>query len=293
MHELSRDGLELLDPSSGERMLRVSAASGTTLARGQQSALYTILLMERGEGTCHVDAGRYALTAPAVLFATPFQVVRVDVPKKLRATQIQFHGDFYCIELHKEEVACNGLLFNNCYEAPLIAPAPADHAELARISFDLQRELAAVSPSSAVLTAYLQLFLARASQIKRQRLADRLLGPPRDAVMDRFRALIAQHARDNLKPKDYAARLNLTGGAFTRRCKRVYGKTPSALIQEQTILEAKKLLHLTRAPIKEIASTLGFADEHYFSRYFKKLTRVSPKHFRERTGISVVADQSR
>ena len=31
---------------------------------------------------------------------------------------IAFHGDFYCIEYHKKEVACNGLLFNNIYQQP-------------------------------------------------------------------------------------------------------------------------------------------------------------------------------
>lgn len=258
------------------------------LAAGRQSALYTIIVVERGTGTCHVDAGGYELTAPTVLFATPLQVVRLAVTG-LRATEIQFHGDFYCIELHKEEVACNGLLFNNGYDVPSIAPAPDEMAELTRITADLQRELDATAPSSAVLTAYLQLFLARASHIKSKSVA---MHPPRDPVMVQFRALLERHVRDNLKPSDYASRLHLTGGAFARRCKRVYGKTPSALIQERTILEAKKLLHLTRAPIKEIAFAVGFSDEHYFSRFFKKLTRVSPQQFRDQAGISIVADLS-
>ena len=55
------------------------------------------------------------------------------------------------------------------------------------------------------------------------------------------------------------------------------------------LLEAKKKLHLTYKSIKEIANELGFEDEFYFSRYFKKLTNVSPKTFRENVGISIVA----
>jgi AraC family transcriptional activator of pobA len=55
-------------------------------------------------------------------------------------------------------------------------------------------------------------------------------------------------------------------------------------------LEAKKKLHLTRQNIKEIAYALNFPDEYYFSRFFKKFTKVSPQSFRDQTGISIVAD---
>jgi AraC-like DNA-binding protein len=59
------------------------------------------------------------------------------------------------------------------------------------------------------------------------------------------------------------------------------------------MLEAKKRLHLTRQSIKEIAYALKFQDEFYFSRVFKKLTKVSPQTFRDKTGISIVADLSK
>ena len=71
--------------------------------------------------------------------------------------------------------------------------------------------------------------------------------------------------------------------------KKIFGKTPSKIIQERLVLEAKKLLHLSYKSIKEIASELNFEDEFYFSRYFKKEVGLSPKKFRDEVGISVVA----
>jgi AraC-like DNA-binding protein len=41
-----------------------------------------------------------------------------------------------------------------------------------------------------------------------------------------------------------------------------------------------QLLHTLR-PVKEIAREVGFDDELYFSRLFKKATGMSPLHFRE------------
>ena len=73
------------------------------------------------------------------------------------------------------------------------------------------------------------------------------------------------------------------------KIKKHFGKSPTKLIQERTILEAKKLLHLTFKPIKEVAGALNFEDEFYFSRYFKKEVGVSPKKFREEVGVAFIA----
>ena len=59
------------------------------------------------------------------------------------------------------------------------------------------------------------------------------------------------------------------------------GLTLTELIQQRILTHAKwQLLHTLR-PVKEIAAELGFRDELYFSRLFKKRTGVSPTFFRE------------
>ena len=58
-------------------------------------------------------------------------------------------------------------------------------------------------------------------------------------------------------------------------------KSSSDLIRERILTHAKwQLLH-TLKPVKEVAAEVGFRDELYFSRLFKKATGVSPKFFRE------------
>jgi AraC-like DNA-binding protein len=59
------------------------------------------------------------------------------------------------------------------------------------------------------------------------------------------------------------------------------GKSLTDLIRERILTHAKwQLLH-TLKPVKEVARELGFSDELYFSRLFKKATGQSPTHFRE------------
>jgi YesN/AraC family two-component response regulator len=57
------------------------------------------------------------------------------------------------------------------------------------------------------------------------------------------------------------------------------------LISERIIIEAKRELYLTTKPIKELAYELGYEDEYYFSRFFKKNANVSPQMYRETVGF--------
>ncbi|WP_306353849.1 helix-turn-helix domain-containing protein [Flavobacterium sp. '19STA2R22 D10 B1'] len=144
-----------------------------------------------------------------------------------------------------------------------------------------------------VLTSYLQLFLAKSSKIKRAVLTEDLAPSIMvDEIMERFKILLEQHFLALHKPSDYANLLHITPNVLSKRCKLYFRKTPTQLIQERIIIEAKKKIHLTRLSIKEIAFELQFQDEHYFSRFFKKITGISPQKFRNSAGISIVADLS-
>jgi AraC family transcriptional activator of pobA len=203
---------------------------------------------------------------------------------------LQFHGDFYCIAYHKAEVACNGLLFNNIFVEPSISLLPEESVSFSELMTQLEVELSRQEPNEAVLTAYLQLYLAKASQIKLKSAPVELRKT--DAPMEDFKIALEANFLLMRRPADYAALLQLSPNAFAKRCSRYFGKSPSRLIQERVVLEAKKKLHLSRQSIKEIAYSLNFEDEYYFSRFFKKLTKVSPQTFREKTGISIMADLS-
>ena len=55
------------------------------------------------------------------------------------------------------------------------------------------------------------------------------------------------------------------------------------VIRNRIILEAKRLLINNDMTVLEIANHLNFADNSYFTKFFKKLEGVTPEEFRKRT----------
>ena len=273
-------------------MFSVKEITSADLSSLYSSELYHILLFE-GEGILTVDFTEYKFHDKIVYFASPYQHFKITTNNPFKISIIAFHGDFYCIEYHKKEVACNGLLFNNIFLDPFIILDNNDFEELFQLIQKLKTELNNNSPfSEPILKAYLQLILAIASKVKNQKIKDPITSIPPDNKIEQFKSLLEEHFLDQRQPSFYADTLALTPNVFTKKCKEYLRKTPSQVIQERVILEAKKLIHLTRMSFKEIATSLNFKDEHYFSRYFKKNTGVTPSLFREKVGVSIVADLS-
>ena len=226
------------------------------------------IYMLQGEGDFVVDGPPYSYNGNTLLFLTR------------------------CIEYHKKEVACNGLLFNALFLQPHITVSEGVYAEIQTLFTRIEAEVASLSPySEAVLRSYLQLILALSSKAKGEQIEDVPTEADHRLATD-FQQLLETHFIDQRELPFYAEALHLTPDSFSKKIKKQLGKTPTQLLQERLVLEAKKQLHLTYKSIKEVAFYLNFDDPFYFSRFFKKHVGVSPKSFREHVGISIVAEKS-
>ncbi|RAJ76752.1 AraC-like DNA-binding protein [Chitinophaga dinghuensis] len=252
---------------------------------------YSITFCE-GNGSFSIDLFEGSFSGHAVIFTTPWQEIHFSDDATGTLRSVWFHGDYYCIEHHKKEVACNGLLFNNIYHPPFILPNTVRQHALLQLTDQLEAELPHQDNYSlAVSRSYLQLILALCTRIMVQDIPSDPTTQAYHPIMQ-FRELLEAHFLANRAPSYYAEKLGMTPNNFSKKVKEYFLKSPSDLIQERVVLEAKKLIHLTYKSMKEIAATLHFEDEHYFSRYFKKYTGVSPSKFRETVGVSVVAQMS-
>lgn len=77
-----------------------------------------------------------------------------------------------------------------------------------------------------------------------------------------------------------AAETGLTYDTFRRRFTAEVGRSPSAFRTARRLRTAATLLRLTAMTHREIARTLGFADEFHFSRRFRAHFGVAPRDYR-------------
>ena len=75
--------------------------------------------------------------------------------------------------------------------------------------------------------------------------------------------------------------LSITSSYLNEVVKETSGQPVSHWIQNEVMMEAKRLLYYTDLSIKEIAFGLGYEDHAYFSRLFRKVAGRSAGQFRE------------
>ena len=63
--------------------------------------------------------------------------------------------------------------------------------------------------------------------------------------------------------------------------KNVYNKTIIEYLNDKKILKAKEKIKNTNKTLTEISEELNFDSSHYFTRFFKKITGISPKEYRK------------
>jgi AraC family transcriptional regulator, transcriptional activator of pobA len=280
--------MEKIISKSGEYLIGIEESTDLNLMIPTQFYEYAIILIESGKGEYHADFLTFGFLGPELLFATPMQTLFLKSQKEIKYTLLRFHSDFYCIEAHRNEVACNGLLFNNIYVEPSVSLSDEQFQDFSQLIDQIKYEIKNAS-SDMILKAYLQVLLAKCSSVKLKTLENQQIKNSKDDKMEKFRLLLDKHYLSLHKPNDYAELLSLSTNTLSKKSIKYFGKTPSQLIQDRLILEAKKLLHLTTLSIKEIAYQLQFSDEYYFSRFFKKCTQLSPQTFRTKGGISEIA----
>ena len=99
------------------------------------------------------------------------------------------------------------------------------------------------------------------------------------ARLQQLEELIDNHFRTDKYPKSYAEMMHISVKHLNRICKTCINKTVSELISDRIILEAKRMMAFSKNNIAEITDDLGYIDNSYFARLFKKKTGKTPSDF--------------
>lgn len=103
----------------------------------------------------------------------------------------------------------------------------------------------------------------------------------RDEVFQRFMITLYANFREKRNVQFYAMRSGVSLKYFSTVIRQFSGSTPSEWIETVVVSEAKTLLADNNLSIKDIATTLNFPDAPTFTKYFHRITGLTPKAFRK------------
>jgi AraC-like DNA-binding protein len=230
-----------------------------------------------------VDFNTYQTEGPALFFISPNQVLSIENLCSESGHFIFYNRDFYCIQIHDEEVACDGLLFNNISNMPMTAVPHQEAAFIDHLFHQIENEfMLQDSSQEEMLRTYLKQLLIKSTRLwKQQYLGGVLTDQNNDPdSFRRFTQLVEAHYKEKHTVADYADIMLIAPKTLTHRFKRMNLPQPNEVIKNRIILEAKRLLVHTAMSAKEIAYELCYDDPAYFSRLFFIKTGESPSGFK-------------
>ena len=254
----------------------------------QRNNYYSLIWVKEGIGKLKTNFSEYNFEKNSLFSFAPYQPFMLT-STSVKGVAIYFHSDFFCIHKHQTEVTCNGILFNNIYQAPFIRVDETLQNTFSKIIEQIRSEMQ--NPGLAqyeLLISYMKIFLIAASRSKAEQQPQYIpsnKGDKEPVILQNLKEAIENDFKSKHTPKEYAVLLNISPNALAKIAKKHFNKTLTNLIADRIIIEAKRELYLTNKSIKEVAYGLGYDDEYYFSRFFKKNAHISPQVYRETVGF--------
>ena len=271
----------LIIPHLGEQSSRVFG-SGSPF---QLDQLHIGIVLE-GEQDVIVNLHRHHLTKGSVLVASPESVMQHD----------RHTDDFDMQVIHLSDTLLNSL-FDNQVPTPFahrmrstlfatsdtdgqsICLSPTEHELLLTMTNALWQTVHTGFNTSRnhLLTAILSLL----NDLSRSREKGAMNHQPRNVIVfNRFLSLAFEHC-DQWRTLDfYADRLCLSKQYLGSIILEVSHRSAREWIDEATISRIKVMLLHSTASLSDISEHMSFAEPSHFSRYFKRLTGLTPGEYR-------------
>lgn len=99
-------------------------------------------------------------------------------------------------------------------------------------------------------------------------------------VFLRFQSEVHSFSDRYKRVEFYARRQRLSTRQFSRLIHEASGKRPLDIINEYLLLEAKSLLRMERYSVHQVCEKMGFDNDSFFNRWFKRFTGLTPGQFK-------------
>jgi AraC family transcriptional regulator, transcriptional activator of pobA len=241
---------------------------------------YVLLYCSAGKLTMIVDEKEFTLSAGEVITITSGQVHSISKRTKAKGYILEFTLDFFCKDDKDIELIFhNGLFCHFAMNEVITTDKNLLETQLQLIQKELETK-----PYQYLISIHsrIELILVSLNRSKVER-GDEIWKP--DALFLKFLEAVRNNFSQNYSVAQLAKKLGATEIKLNELAKLHAGKTAQNVIYGLVTSEAKRLLTYENFSIKEVAYQLGFNDPFYFSNFFKKQTKLSPRQYKEKYAL--------
>ncbi|GAB3789927.1 AraC family transcriptional regulator [Spirosoma horti] len=240
---------------------------------------YMLVVLTEGQLTYRIDFDAYQIQAPGLLMVFPGQVHQLTPQTDLSGWAISFET-----ELLSEDLKA---LLDKAWrdQIDFICDVLAPWFEQLKNLLTAIDQLVdkPLSTSQKAVTALLTgLLFMIAGAISGMGYSTKSAPKRSTLVKQQFLQLLYRHYKDWKKPSQYAERMHITTAHLNDTIKRVTGRTTTQAIQEQCVVEARRLLQYTDLDVIEIAYQIGYVTPSHFIKLFKLVTGLTPSQYRKK-----------
>ncbi|NQX56916.1 helix-turn-helix domain-containing protein [Pedobacter panaciterrae] len=239
---------------------------------------FYLLVLKKGIGKHEIDFTRYEVGDSMLFFMRPGQVHQLNLKPGSTGYLLQFKPDLFDVQDHSAVQ-----LLRQASRQNFCKTDANQFDKLDKILTYIFKEFTDRQEGYLeVIKAGMHVFfieLLRHRQNKQRPIKGASLYT--QEKLEQFVELLERKFTTDKRVDQYAGLMNLSTYQLAAITKNLLNKTPSELINEYIILEAKRQLLATSSQVSQIAYYLGYEDISYFIRFFKKHTGASPEAFRK------------
>lgn len=243
---------------------------------------FEVLFLQKGSGFHVIDANRYAIEPPCVFFMSPGQAHKLELSHDISGFIFIFTPEFYLLNYNNQNRLIEFPFFYTVKQdnPPMLLKSNADVLFLEQL---FQKGISEADKKNFAsldfLRSLIDTILNFCAHLYPKN--DKLMVPGKGHLLvKRFYQLVEQNIQKNLTVNQYADMLAVSANHLTQTIRMLTGKTSNEIIKSKQILEIKRFLVHSSLGVSEIAQLMGFADQSYFSKFFKRETGITPLLYR-------------
>lgn len=244
---------------------------------------YEVLFITRGSGSHSIDLKTYEVKAGSIFFLSPGQIHSLSLSNNIKGYIFLFTSEFYLLnKADKNKLFELPFFYSISNEnPPLYLKEKEDIAFLKNLFGQASMENSRnMEDSPELIRSMLDIILIICKRLYPENSKDIKLNKGK-LLVKRYKQTIEEKYQSNLSIKEYASLLSVTPSHLNETVKNLTGLTATDLLNDKIVLEIKRMLLHSELTISEIAYSLNFSDQSYFSKYFKAQTGFSPGEFRK------------